>query len=340
MKKILLQIIVLLLLLSLCACKNDNDKKYKVSEEQWNELSKEYNYTLQQIENGTLVFTQKYTKDVLEIDGKIMLLIDNKQYTLNLIDDVWVAYDTTYLDMWHGQLLESFDYNDFKFDEESKMYICEKYKDQGVIYEFKFENGYPTHQLVTYTSKNYIYEIRYSNIGTTVIEVPEYIFYEEYESQLVKTVTEEQCNINANEMNFTLKYFISNETFKIHTQKSTSDGYQIDDQIIIIEDGIKYVLEQENDAWVATKAENINIFEGPLLKNLNYNDFEYDIEEKMYVQKNTEGQNFKYSISFTDGIVALIIVEELSNSENPATICYSVSDIGTTIIEVPNYTIK
>lgn len=345
MKKRIFQVLVILLLsiFVLSAC--ESNKKYKVTSEQWEALAKEYNYTLELIGNGVSVSIQKYTKDSSEIDGSIIFIADGKEYSLSWLDDVWVAIEGQY-DMWLGGLIEAYEYNEFEFDKESKMYICDKYANEGYIYKLKFENGVLISKIVENVLEsgneavNLSYEIRYSNIGTTEIVIPEYISYEEYESRFTRTVTEEQWNDYADEMNFSLECLIlRNGEYQSYKQKTTSEAYEKDGKIIISKDGKKYMLEQNENVWLAKEVENIELFERPLLKDLNFNDFEYNEEEKQYVQKNIEGKDFKYIVKFSNGVPEMIGIESLNDS-NDLMIYYILSEIGTTVIEVPNYTFE
>ena len=160
----------------------DEEVRYTVTEEEWNALITYNNYTIEQY-YGNIHLIHKYTDEALQFeDGSIILFIGDKQYSLDETDEGYVAYDCTAINYSHGGLLSGgYVYDEFTYDETLGAYVLEITEEVCMRWEVRFENGVP----VSIIYKKYdgdvetvVSRILYTNVGTTVIDIPEYIIIE------------------------------------------------------------------------------------------------------------------------------------------------------------------
>ena len=78
-------IVCLLSICTLASC--DSDKKYTVTEEEWNALIGTQNYTAEYYLDGELKMIEKYTEDVLQMDDKYVIFVGDKQYFIDEYQD-------------------------------------------------------------------------------------------------------------------------------------------------------------------------------------------------------------------------------------------------------------
>ncbi len=98
----------------------------------------------------------------------------------------------------------------------------------------------------------------FSDIGTTVITIPEYELVGDPEIIIPPPVSEEVWNSYAFETNFTVDVDILGILdfyMEKHCIKSTGDALMIDDDIYVLIDNEYYLLEETADGWIATKSE-------------------------------------------------------------------------------------
>ena len=158
--------------------------RYTITEEEWNAWTTYKNYTIQYV-SDEYNFVHKYTNDALEFDdGTIILYIGDRQYELKEKDDGYVARDCTWLQYSNdGLLADGYVYDEFVYDEEIGAYVLDAFDESRERWEVKFENGIPVS--VIYEKFNDDGEATvetslhlYKEVGTTVINIPEYVFEE------------------------------------------------------------------------------------------------------------------------------------------------------------------
>lgn len=343
MKKIkilLLCFMAICLTISLSSCVVIETARFTVTEEEWEALTKQNNYTvLSSFEYLGEVNTtyQKYTTDVIEIDGDIILFIDDKQYRLTDTEYGWYAQDVTFLDFWNTCLLEGKNFEDYTFDENKCAYVGNVDEETGTYEELYFVNGVllrnlyftPLEEACTY----YIYERYYKNIGSTIIDVPEYSFIDKR-----TLITEEQWNKYADEYNYSCEYYF-NGYMESHTQKSTEGAWLYNDTYYVeIEDKL-FKLVKEETGYVAVEADEFPGLNGPLLQGYSFDDIEYDEATNQYVTKNPTEDGLKYYFYFFKGELASVDIVNTLNPEEENKYYY-VYSVGQTELEVPEYTIK
>ena len=194
----------------------------------------------------------------------------------------------------------------------------------------------------------------FTNIGSTVIEIPEdyTIVKEEVEDPATPSpVTEEVWNSFVGETTFDCAVFISglvdSEFYsEVHFVKSVGNALSIDDVIYVLENGKYYVLEETDNGWIATEATLPAFCPTSLLEGLNYNDFEFDAETGHYVPKEVvENEPYSEVLFDENGLLVSLFIYNDNLSENPETEGANLSamigfnNTETPVIEVPEYTI-
>lgn len=343
MKKIRLLLVCFVsicLALSLSSCVVIEKARFTVTEEEWVALTKENNYTsesLVEYEGQVNKTLQKYTSDVIEIDGYVVLFIDDKQYGLTETEYGWIAQDVTSLDFWNVCLLEGKNFEDYTYNEYKLAYISEPDEETGTYEELYFVNGVlmkrayvtPLEEFGTY----YIYETYYKNIGSTMIDVPEYSFIDKR-----TLITEEQWNKYINVYNYSCDYYYDNYT-AYDTQSSTEGAWCYNGTYYVEIEKELFKLVEGESGYVALKVDTFPGLKGPLLQGFSFDDVEYDEETAQYVTKKpTEDGLIYYFIFFKGELAAIDIVNTLNpEEENKFYFIYSIEQ---TELEVPEYTFQ
>ena len=209
MKKItLIFILLFVLIVALVGCQPkpqtdgpSNEIRYTVTEDEWNAWTTYKNYTIEQF-NDSYSLVHKYTPYALEFEsGTIILYEGYKQYCLIETEDGFLARDYTWLDFSHEGLLGGgYVYDEFVYDEEICAYVLDVMEEEGARWEVRFENGVP--KSVIYKEATLEGSVEtvavttslYTNVGTTVIDIPEF----EYEDELYGPKYEEALSLLAN----------------------------------------------------------------------------------------------------------------------------------------------
>lgn len=332
----------------------EDEIRYTVTAEEWEALVNEKNYTWERFYNGEIYTIQKYTEYAMDIDGDVYLYIEDKIYQLVEEEDGWFAYDCTYLELWHLGLLETFDMIDFEYDESKQAYLYKYWEEYGYKLEVRFENGIHTSLTMIEVGNESNVSVRLvHNVGTTVIEIPEYTIVEDdYDYPVYSYVTEEVWNSFAGGTNFEYYIFMSNFVgsdfySEVHTVKSVGNAISVDDVIYVFEDGKYYVLEETASGWIATESELPTFCFTSLLEGLSYNDFDFDENTGFFVPKEDVEEDEPYSeVTFDEnGNLLTLFIYNDNLSDNPETegmdlaTVISFSNIGTTVINVPEYTV-
>ena len=322
-----------------------DETRYTITAEEWAALADQYNYTLETTYEDEEPYTQKYTKDAIEIDESIILFVDDKQYQLVEGEDGWIADDVTYADFWHGGLLSNINFEDFFYDESICAYVNKDYEEEGSKLVIKFENGLPVSSVSFLLGEEDtpIVQHLYINIGTTVINIPEFTFDYELAPDPSQLVTEEEWNKFINEKNFNVEVVLLRGTdYKEYMMKSTGEAFEIGETVIVLDSDKKYALEETDGVWYAKEYDGVTLPEVLLPEGLDYNDFEFNVQQGAYVQKNVTGTEDIYSIGFNNGQLLFVQIQKAYDPERPdytEILSYTVYEVGTVTIDVPDYVI-
>lgn len=331
---------------------NTTTIRYTVTPEEWEALINEKNYTSEIIENGVSTTVQKHTENALYIDGETLIVFtEDGEYRLEETEDGWLAYDCSGLNYELTGLLETVEMADFEYSETEKAYLYKYWEDYGATITLRFENGLPVSMtLIDNEDPTQVLVRLTRDIGTTVINIPEYEIVED--SEVIPPVSEEVWNSFAFETNFTLETIIvrvGDYYMEVHYIKSTGNALMLDDDIFVLEGGKYYRLEETANGYIATESELLPFVLTTLLDSFSFSDFEYELETGLYMRRTVtpDGEHMLQQVEFDmDGNILSYSIFGGNPTGNPefdgltfATI-YNISEIGTTVIEVPEYTIN
>ena len=258
----------------------EDEIRYTVTQEEWDAAVVENNFTIERIEDGETITVQKNTDYALDIDGSIFIFIDDKTYELVEEEDGWFAYDCTFLEFSTAYLLDGCDMADFEYDEEEQAYLYKYWEDYGATITLRFENGLPVSMtLIDNEDPTQVLVRLTRDIGTTVINIPEYEIVED--SEVIPPVSEDVWNSFAFETNFTLETLIvrvGDYYMEVHYIKSTGNALMLDDDIFVLEGGKYYRLEETANGYIATESELLPFVLTTLLDSFSFSDFEYEPE--------------------------------------------------------------
>ena len=324
----------------------EGEARTTVTEEEWNFWTTYKNYTIEQYYNGDRIL-HKYTEDALLLEnGNIILFIGDKQYSLSETENGFVAHDCTGLEILNnGLLYGGYVYDEFTYDEELGAYVLDLLADYGMYWEVKFENGIPVSIIynefdgdeVVCTIISY-----YHNVGTTVVNIPDYVFEEEVEDTTRYTVTEEEWNSNVNSGNYAgVIHVMDNGEFLEYTYKCAGNAIEVDGDIVVFENGKIYLLNEVDGVYQAVEVESLKLLPGMLPQGLNFSDYEYDEEGKRYLPKEQAEDGLYYAIGFRDGVISYVLILVTLDESNDAYYdeikAISITEVGTVVIEIPEY---
>lgn len=325
--------------------------RYTVTEEEWNAWTTFPNYTVEECTDSYRLIN-KYTEDAIEYEnGSIVIIEGDKDYQLIEKGNGYVAYDCTSLELLHDGLLSGgYVYDEFTYDAEIGAYVLDLMDETGEKWEVKFKNGVPVSIIYTEVTvvdgieKNNVITKSYTNVGTTVINVPEFVYEEEAKIRL--TVTEEEWNNNVNAGSFAGEFLTildyDNFDYYMCSFKYAGNAIELDGKIIVFEGDKKYMLEEVDGAWYATEWNEYDFCSTLIPAGLDFNDYEYSESRNIYIPKEDTGSDMYYSFGFEEGKLLHIDVRKSLNVEDPGyqdMFGFYVSEIGTVTIDVPEYVI-
>ncbi len=329
----------------------NDDVRYTVTEEEWNTWTTYPNYTIEEYTDSYRL-VNKYTEYALGFeDGSIVIFEDGKDYQLIKRGDQYVAYDCTSLELFHdGLLAGGYVYDEFTYDEQLSAYVLDAMDDIGARWEVKFENGVPVSIIYTEVTvvqgveKTKVVTKLYTNVGTTVVNVPEFVYEEK--AEIRQTVTEEEWNngVNAGSLagDFHVVTDVDDLKFEFGSFKYAGNAIELNGSLIVFEGNKKYMLEEVDGTWYATEWNEYDVLARLIPADIDFNDYEYSESRNVYIPKEDTGSDLYYSFGFEDGRLTYICIQKSLNIEDPGyleTIGFNVSEIGTVTIEVPEYVI-
>ena len=321
--------------------------RYTVTEEEWNYWTTHKNYTIEQYYGDDRIIN-KYTEGALQFeDGDIILFIDDKQYTLYETEDGYVAHDVTNLEFTNNGLLSGgYVYDEFTYDETRCAYVLDLIEENGMIWEVRFEDGVPVSVVyneiedgvITFTSTS-----NYINVGTTVVDIPEYVFEEEVEDTTRYTTTEEEWNLNLGAGNYSgsILSLIDGDFLK-YSYKCTNNAIELDGMLVVFEGDTTYILQESEGFWYAFESEEGLGIPTMVPQGVNFSDYEYNENNKIYVPKVKTGAELYYSFGFADGALSYVLLQTTLDESDPEyyeVMAFTIEEIGTVVIEIPEYII-
>ena len=325
--------------------------RYTVTEEEWDSWTTYTNYTIEEYTDSYRL-VDKYTEYAAEFyNGAILIFDGDKEYRLKKEDDRYVIYKSMYVHHSpYGLLAGGYVYDEFTYDSEICAYVLDLMEEMGARWEVKFKNGVPVSIVYTEVTvvdgveKTNVMTKLYTNVGTTVINLPEYVVEEEPR----KTVTEEEWNIGVSLRNFTGEFMsvVDPDSFEFYmcSFKYTENAIELDGKIIVFEGDKKYMLEEIDGTWYATEWNEYAFLATLIPTDLDFNDFEYIESRELYIPKEATDSGIYYCFGFENGKLSFIQVQKSLNFELPEYLedvlfSFYVVEIGTAVIDVPEYVI-
>ena len=335
-----------------------------VTELEWTKVYASKNFTVTMKEYGeemTYIFSEEAIK--MNLMGIIDIIVDRKTGDLIFVsesgyvggtfgDDMLPVDKFDEMTLGNSELFPAIEYKDLVYNEETKSY---SFSDENYVCEFTFENGILVKGELLSKDTEYGMSIIVTNVGTTVFEVPEYtnitdgiIEPSKAGKDVVTTITSADFEALLNMNNFTITgdiifYHLSmkqTETESVTVVEMPSMGITQETYTAII-DGYIYDIESQYSGYVATStgeaAESmpgfLDIFPGSLtLSDLKYN------EEGRYYE--IESDEMKLCLFFENGkLVKLVVVGDVMDMSASIEIELNVTDIGTTKVDLPEYTV-
>ena len=336
-----------------------------ITAEEWENALKCTNFTLNIMlnEQASITFMADDTKGYLDFLGAVKSYADttkgirlmayaNTYYATKLEEeDSGLSLSELDMDVLPG--VDKFD--DFIYNEETKVYT---YEDDSVSIEAAFLDG----KLVYITGTAFEVFIvdgtlEVTNIGTTTLELPEYIDLSDGKVDLnnadnnaVTTVTKEQFEAVFEMTNFTIESSNGIELLIMkHTETANESVYHTGilvytQKFQTLLDGVWFDVKQQYNyqtgdsfyvAQESTSQENKNglneLFPNVLFEDLVYN------EEGRYYEGTVDGaQTYWY---FTNGQLTHVNILNLTDEGTIEESMVTISNIGTTVVEIPEYTI-
>ena len=246
------------------------------------------------------------------------------------------------------------------YDEDEK---CYDFDIGGAILKFYFEDGVLVRtRLASDDLLNTGIEI--GNIGTTVVELPEYTIVNDGKIDPSKadpsvrtTITDEDLINFFSNPNFTVSTAINEEfnviggdtvelTLKVaenSLELTASQFGESESQYMTIVDGVLYSIERYGDGYLATSVvtiESILAELGPV-EDVSIVDYLVYDEAGRYYTLDIEGLKFYFFFEEGQLVKAVYVMENAYSADyvEYLEIIFVVSDIGTTVVELPEYVI-
>lgn len=259
---------------------------------------------------------------------------------------------------------EKEDFEKLKYDAENKCHYIDEY---GIRASFYFEDGKFVAMIMCIVEEDgdsFEYAT-IKNIGTTVVELPEYTIVNDGKIDPSKadpsvrtTITDEDLINFFSNPNFTVSTEISEEfdviggdtaelTLKVaeNSLKLTASQFgESESQYMTIVDGVLYSIERHGDGYLATSISDIESILAELgpVEDVSIVDYLVYDEVGRYYTLDIEG--LKFYLFFEEGqLVKAVYVMENAYSNDYVEyleIIFVISDIGTTVVEIPEYVIN
>lgn len=269
---------------------------------------------------------------------------------IKLLDQETIA-DVGDVSLGELGMFPSIEYSELSYDSEQE---CYTFKDKSSLGELYFENGKLVYALIVPADISETGKIELKNVGSTVVNLPEYIDLSDGKpepskvaSDVVTTITEEQFLANFNLTNLTLKTqilvydVVVNITDTALGLKMSAMGEVMQEEYKVRIDGVVYDIENSYDnGYVARPSENDSSIGsmGDALESLSFDSMVYN-KDGRYYELDVEGT--KVYLYFENGqLVQLLVIEDIFGLGIDSEIIITITDIGTTNVILPEYTIE
>ena len=263
------------------------------------------------------------------------------------------------------------EFEDLVYDEATKTYVWED--GEYIVYKFQFENGVLSYAIAEAEYMGMKETIEIKNVGTTVIDIPSYMILNDgivdpnnAAEGVETTVTTEQLAALLDNRNFTLNGVMSYEGYSVEVGIKFADTTigieasvygQTQSAYMTFIDGKLYVLEQDTYAdWYATPVgggtmDNFNAGVEEAKNYISVDYLTYDEEGRYYkmeldavVAEYIGAEKADLYIYFEDGMITKAVgvfsgYDSYTGAPECIEVVFVVGDIGTTSVELPEYTV-
>ena len=346
---------------------NQDAGRTTITEMEWLNAFNVTNYTMNVQMNGESIITviAADTKGYINYSGSLNAYIDGeKQIYVMEYDGVYygVMPEGSSLDGLNfalsevnfGLLPEIDNFSDLNYNADAKVYT---YKDDSMLMELAFLDGkLVSINAVSVNSSYYDIKLEVKNIGTTTLEIPEYVDLSDGKvesnnagASAVTTVTKEQFEsaFEISNATITLNMGIQAQRMKYTETASESiyisSGMSQTSRYEVLVDGVWYSLERNYDSqiddyyYIAKESYSQgNNGLNSLFSSVSFENMVYNAVGRYYEGIIDGMQTYWY---FADGQLSQIVVLAPYAGGKPSEVIVTISDVGTTVIDLPEYTI-
>lgn len=340
-----------------------------ITEEEWNKIEDISNFTLEMNTNpGKYII--EVSEDFLRLERS-----NSAGYYANMAYDLkngyllsetavgWLAYEglgvapsKDELKIFEMGFLDKVEFSALTYNEETKSYT---YQSEDAIYEFRFENGALRSIDARGVDPEDTTNVKISNVGTTVVEISEYIVINDgkmdpskADASVRTTVTSEELAAHLDIRNATIcaatlpdygeAGSIILKLAENGMELSIGSVYEDEKQYMAFIDGIMYSVYERNGEYVASKyasLEEIDTVIATAKENLTIDYLTYNEEGRYYSLNLGDGQDFYFY--FENGqLVRGAYVINYGSGDGSMEIHFIVTDVGTTIVDLPEFTVN
>lgn len=332
-----------------------------ITEAEWYKNMELTNYTLSINEDG-LSSTVMVADNLLKIRNDLQTVIydiDNG-YTLTNSVFGWVAVKSdgsitkNHLKLGVSGYFPTLSYEDLVYNSSKKAYTIKNGDFRGELY---FQDGVLTSASITYTDSTQDKKIVVAGVGTTSIEIEEYkvmgtnpVTPNKADKDAVTTVTKEEWLENVNSINYTVNaYFPVWETMlgQVEIQSTETAMKQAvsimgtpDVSYYSVIDGVPYkISKKSNGKYVAIlDSYTPKTLMGITGLKIYFEELVYNEVGRYYVVSKEEGSAYFYFENAK--LYEVIVIPNSSNNQGIGNIVCVISDLGTTEIALPEYTLE
>ena len=345
---------------------NQDAGRTTITEMEWLNAFNVTNYTMNVQMNGESIITviAADTKGYINYSGSMNAYIDGeKQIYVMEYDGVYygVMPEGSSLDGLNfalsevnfGLLPEIDNFSNLNYNADAKVYT---YKDDSMLMELAFLDGKLVSINAVSLASNYDVKFEVKNVGTTTLEIPEYIDLSDGKvesnnagASAVTTVTKEQFESAFEISNATITLNMGIQVQRMKYTETASESIYISSGMSqtsryeVLIDGVWYSLErnydsQIDDYYYIAKEISYQSNNGlnSLFSSVSFENLVYNAVGRYYEGIIDGMQTYWY---FADGQLSQIVVLAPYAGGKPSEVIVTISDVGTTVIDLPEYTI-
>ena len=331
----------------------------QITEVEWQKTLLLDNYTISvkdKYQSMDMMVAKNLIKAVMSYSTpklSVSVIVDTKnkivygESSIGWLSAQMVSEDALDIGLSLAEAFEGLEYKDFKYEEATKSYTV---KNETTIFDLHFENGVLVYaMMMPITNDSSTQKAEITNIGKTVVELPTNCtnvtdgkVEPSNAAATVRTqITENEWNALASCNNFTIKAagFMGSmvaidmeikQTENAYSMAQSYGGQVMDEMVYAIIDGYRYNLRTDDEGNIIAEktSQEADSALSNIVGNVVFEDLVYNEAGRYYA-----AGDYGY-FYFEDGkLVKLVVVE------GGMEITALVTDVGTTKIDLPEYTV-